>query len=252
MLQTIKQHPLWLSCLALLLFTFAWNIPSFPIFIFTAFAPLLALLDIHKTKSKVEQIVFGVVTLGVVFSRPFTIEYLIGAVFFGALIALLFKGFLIAQTTSPRVKKIMLLIGILALEYGLLNFQFPKEPVFIADAFALVTNWTRWNAYTGYLSLSCWVLIVNLFFYKGFFEKSQLNWPSVGIGSLLTAIPIYFSYSLNTSSITRTDMEQLYLSSGYSVSNIYIQQGEWIARTATWLSLLMVIFTLVTIRIKRK
>jgi len=250
-LQTIKQHPLWLSCLSLLLFTLGWNIQSFPVFIFTAFAPLLALLDINEAKSKIERIVFGVVTLGVVFSRPFTFENLVGAVFFGALIALLYKGFLITQTTSPGVKKITLLIAILALEYGLLNFQFPKEPVFIADAFVLVTNWTRWNAYTGYLGLSCWVLIINLFFYKGFFEKSQLHRPSVLIGALLTAIPIYFSYSLNTSSITRTDMEQLYLSSGYLVSNTYTQQGEWVARTATWLSLLMVIFTLVTIRIKR-
>jgi hypothetical protein len=250
-IQTIKQHPLWLSVLSVLLFILSWNIPFFPFLIFVAFAPLFALLDIREVKIKVERMVFGVIALGVIFSRPFTFDTLIGTIIFGALVALLFKGFLFAQAVSPRVKKIMVIIGILAIEYVTLKFQHPREPIYIADALQSIHQWTRWNVYTGYLGASFWILIVNLFFYKGIFEKPSWNWPSILFAILTLSIPGYISYAMETSCLIRSDMEQLYRSNGYLVNTVYAQHGEVIARTAVWVSVLMVIFIFVSMRTKK-
>lgn len=196
--------------------------------------------------------VFGAVALGAVFARPFTYDHLMGVVLFGIIMALLFRGFTFAQRVVPKIKKVMIIIAILALEYIVLKLGYPKEPVFIADALQHVGHWTGWNSYTGYLGMSFWVLIVNLFFYKALFEKPSWHWPSAAFGVLLLIIPVLISSNADWTSLTRLNMEQVYLSGGYSIDGTrYLQQGEWIARTATWVSVLMVIFTLIKIRTKK-
>lgn len=251
-LQTLKQKPLLLCCFSLLMFLLSWSISFFPITIFIAFAPLFALLDIPENNAKADRIVFGAVALGAIFGRSFTYDHLIGVVFFGIILALLFKGFKLAQRVVPKIKKVMLIIAILALEFIVLKLGYLKEPVFIADSLQHATHWTGWNNYTGYLGMSFWVLIVNLFFYKALFEKPTWHWPSALLGVFLLIIPVLISLNTDWTTITRLDMEQVYLSGGYSINAIrYLQQGEWIARTATWISVLMVMFTLIKIRTKK-
>lgn len=251
-LQTLKQKPLILCCLSLLMFVLAWSISFFPITIFIAFAPLFALLDIPENNAKADRMVFGAVAPGTIFAWAFTYDHLIGVVFFGIIVALLFKGFMLAQRVVPTVKKVMIIMAILALEYIVLKVGYLKEPVFIADSLQHVTHWTGWNNYTGYLGMSFWVLIVNLLFYKALFEKPAWHWASALFGVLLLIIPVLISLNTDWTSITRLDMEQVYLSGGYSINATrYLQQGEWMARTATWVSVLMVVFTLIKIRTKK-
>jgi hypothetical protein len=251
LIQTLRNKPLILSALSALLFILTWNIPSFPIFIFVAFIPLFILLDLHGSNPKIERMVFGVLTLGVILSRPFTFQSLIGTILFGVFISLAFKGFQFSHSVFPKAKKIMLIIGILAIEYGMLKFHYPKDPVFVADALQSVDRWTRWNVYTGYLGASFWILIMNLFLYKGIFEKPSWHWPSIGIAIITLSIPCYISYVMDTGSIMRSDMEQLYHSNGYLLNNAYIQHGEVIGRTGAWVSVLMIIFILVRVRTKK-
>ena len=248
---TIRNNPLILSALSTLLFILTWNIPSFPVFIFVAFIPLFLLLDLHESKLKIDRIVFGVLTLGVILSRPFTFQSLIGTLLFGIFISLAFKGFQFSQSVSPKAKKIMLIIGMLAIEYGVLKIHYPKDPVFIADALQSVNEWTRWNVYTGYLGTSFWILMVNLLLYKGIFEKPIWHWPSILFAIITLSIPCYISYGMETDCLMRSDMEQLYHSGGYLRNNAYVQHGEVIARTAAWVSMLMIIFIFVKVRTKK-
>lgn len=250
-IQAIRNNPLILSALSALLFILTWNIPSFPVFIFVAFIPLFVLLDLHESNLKIDRMVFGVLALGVILSRPLSFQSLIGTIFFGIFISLAFKGFQFSHSISPKVKKIMLIIGILAIEYGVLRIHFSKDPVFIADALQSVNEWTRWNVYTGYLGASFWILLINLFIYKGFFEKPSWYWPSIIFAIITLSIPCYISYGMETGSLMRYDMEQLYHSSGY-LRNTYVQHGEVIARTSAWVSVLMIIFIFVKVRTKKQ
>jgi hypothetical protein len=198
-----------------------------------------------------ERMVFGVLTLGVILSRPFTFQSLIGTILFGVFISLVFKGFQFSRSVFPKAKKIMLIIGILAIEYGVLKIQYPKDPVFVADALQSVNQWTRWNVYTGYLGASFWILLINLFLYKGIFEKPSWHWPSILFAIITISIPCYISYGMETYSLIRSDMEQLYHASGYLRNNTYVQHGEVIARTSAWVSVLMIIFIFVRVRTKK-
>lgn len=248
---TLRSNPLILSILSALLFLLTWNIASFPIFIFVAFIPLFVLLDLHESNLKIDRMVFGVLALSVILSRPFTFQSLIGTILFGVLISLSFKGFQFSHSVSPKAKKIMLIIGILAIEFGVLKIHYPKDPIFIADALQSVNEWTRWNAYTGYLGVSFWILLINLFLYKGIFETPSWHWPSILFAIITLSIPCYISYGMESDSLMRSDMEQLYHSSGYLRNNTYVQHGEIIARTSAWVSVLMIIFIFVKVSTKK-
>ena len=69
----------------------------------------------------------------------------------------------------------------------MLKLQWPKQTIFLADAFQIPSYWTRWNHETGYLGASAWILLANWILYVGVL-RTEINWFFIVIGLLLIAM----------------------------------------------------------------
>jgi uncharacterized membrane protein len=162
----------------------------------------------------------------------------------------LFATFIsVQQHTQNRLNKFTLVIVFMALEYLLVKLLIKMNPVFLADILRQKPEWTRWNIFTGYLGTSLWIMGTNLLFYQAVFKSKRVN----VFLSLLTAacivVPILYSLNLENDAVTKGEL--FYLYSGNPAANVYTQQGELISRTAAWVSVLIIIFTLVRIKTKK-
>jgi hypothetical protein len=170
------------------------------------------------------------------------------------LLTLAFAGYTFSyQSLGSRLGKFTIIFFWLGLEYLLLKLPWRNDFYFLADALELQSSWWKWNVTLGYLSISIWVLIVNLIFYLAFLKSSSINWFLVGLAISLVAGPIMYSiYFLDGSGINRDQMITLYSNSTNAISEAYINRGELITRTAAWVSVLIILLALVKNKIKKK
>jgi hypothetical protein len=155
------------------------------------------------------------------------------------------------QSLGPQLGKIPLLLFLLALEYVLLKTGFGEEVVFLADSLRFKPEWTRWTSETGYLGISLWILVANHLFYLGAFRQGlSIPW----LLAFLTVVlgPIIYSYSLSTPGVDRQAMLLVYGGNTAVGVDSYVLRGEWIPRTAAWVSALILLFAFVKHYIKRK
>jgi hypothetical protein len=135
-------------------------------------------------------------------------------------------------------------------EYLLLKLMIEKNPVFLADILASKPMWTRWNIYTGYTGTSLWILLTNLLFYQVFFKEQKINWLFLIFGVTMVLAPIIYSLNISSQALTRDDVVSLYAMPEANRSN-YSQHGELISRTGAWVSVLIIIFTLLKGQLKK-
>lgn len=125
-----------------------------------------------------------------------------------------------------------------------------KKPVFLADVRASKPMWTRWNSYTGYTGASLWILLTNLLFYQVFFKAQKINWFLLTLGMMMILAPIIYSLNISAHALKKADVVSLYSMPGTHHSS-YSQRGELISRTGAWVSVLIIIFTLLKGQIKK-
>jgi len=225
---------------------------DFPLFIFVAFAPLFALLDFswaRKTLYTVALVSFvgllsELLLLGADLNTP-VLLYIF-------LITGLFAFYAIVQQfTSNKLTKFALLILITAMEYLLLKVMIQSDPVFLADILNQRSEWTRWNNSTGYLGVSFWIMGANLIFYQALFKTNKVNVLLFVLGVLCVVLPILYSLNLDYNAVTKEDVINLYKGNPLKVYNTYTRQGELISRSGAWVSILIIIFTLVRVKTKK-
>jgi apolipoprotein N-acyltransferase len=152
--------------------------------------------------------------------------------------------FFMQQWTDKRLNKLALIFFVLAMEYLFLKLMTDSNPVFLADLLKYKTNWTRWNIFTGYTGATLWILLSNLLFYQAFFKQEKINWLASFVAVLTVIIPIVYSLSHANMSLEKADVINFY--SNNSVMNpTYSERGELISRTGVWVSVLIIIFTLI-------
>ena len=105
----------------------------------------------------------------------------------------------------------------LAIEY----VAFLSGKNFFLGAILADTEWTRWSQYTGVAGISLWLLISGWFLYLGLFRK----WQYTLVFVIVIVAPILYSYTLPTVTIE--------------------PENEWVARTAAWISVLILLSTVV-------
>jgi hypothetical protein len=110
-------------------------------------------------------------------------------------------------------------------------------------------TWTRWNIHTGYLGSSLWILSTNLIFYQAIFKSDKVKKWTLVIAILFIVLPILYSLYLSNPTVNKTDMIILYANKG--LENTYSRNGELISRTGAWVSVLIIIFTIVKSKTKR-
>jgi hypothetical protein len=155
------------------------------------------------------------------------------------------------KSLGASVSIITLVLFWLALEYLLLKWS-PFPILYLADLLALKPTWTSWNASTGYLGSSLWILACNTFLYLAILTEKKVNWIYVALFVISLVGPIAYTYTIDSTGITKYDMIQLYASDNETTSSGYGLRGEFITRTSAWISLLILLFTLVKRKTTRK
>lgn len=248
--------PLILFAIATALLTAGWLMKSFPVFLFAGIAPLFAITDhIKKEDDFWDSFEWILIAIGVSFfaAHFFAIDFLIGAIIQAIIFTIGFVCFGFArQNLGDRLGKLPLVFFWLAIEYVFLKINWPSNSLFLADSFSLKSDWTTWTLQTGYLGISCWILLCNLILYYALFRGGKLNWFLLALFFTCVIGPVVFSYVKGETGITRENMMSLYRENNNELPVVYLTRAEFIPRTAAWVSVLIVLFALVKNKTKKK
>jgi apolipoprotein N-acyltransferase len=249
-------HSPWvLFTIATLLLSAGWLMKTFPVFIFVGFAPLFAITDQakdHKSPWNRFELILMSLTISLFAAQLFDTQLLVFVLAQAILFTLTFVGYSFAyQSLGNRLGKFTIIFFWLAAEYILLKLPWSEQTLFLADALQLQASWLKWTYHVGYLGASLWILVINLIFYLSFFQKKEFNGYYFAAGVTLVILPIFFSYQTEATGINRSEMIVLY-TQGSSESEKYFKQGELIARTAAWISVLIILLSLVKNQTRKK
>jgi len=251
--QKSKPNVYLLFAIGTSLLVAAWLMRSFPLLIFAGLAPLFAISD-HAEEDRIWnklELVGVALAISLWAAHIFNTDFLIQSLIQCIALTLTFVTYTFArQNLGTRLGKLPLVLFWLALEYLFPKLRLHKEVSFLADSLVLKTDWYRWTIHTGYLGVSCWVLLTNLLFYHAIFQRG-VQIPYLVLFCLAIAAPIVYSYTLDEQGIGRLAMESLYANSEASTV-VYAERGEWIVRTATWVSGLIILFTIVKSNTRKK
>jgi hypothetical protein len=251
---TLSPPILFLIATALL--TAGWLMKSLPIFLFAGFAPLFAITDhIKKEDSFWESFEWVLLALGISFfaGQFFNFDFFISALIQAIVFTMAFISFGFArQNLGDRLGKLPILFFWLALEYLTLKFDWPSHSLFLADGFLLQSSWLKWTIHTGYLGTSFWILLSNLILYYALFKHGKINVLPLILFFICAIGPIVFSYVKGGEVISRENMIALYRTENSELPLVYITRGEFIPRTAAWVSVLILLFALVKNKTKKK
>jgi apolipoprotein N-acyltransferase len=251
-----EVNPWLLFFIATALLVTSWLMKSFPILIFVALSPLFALADKIHSEDKFwnyAELILIALALSLLAGHIFQLQYLIVSMIQAIGFTLAFVGYgFVHQSLGPRAGKITIIILWLAIEYIFLKLQWPADSLFLADAIQLKTDWLNWTFHTGYLGSSLWILLANLILYLAVFKSGRINWIWLILFLGLLAAPILFSFTSELSGINREEMITLYSNTLGDLKTVYLKRGEFIPRTAAWISVLIFIFALVKNKTQKK
>ncbi len=218
---------------------------ALPIAIFVAFAPLFALVDRRSNGFDAVVGAWIAIFLGAAAWHQFQSGTSTGLVLQGVMVALVLAAFHFARRPlGERFGVLSLILFWMAGEYLVLKLIPSKPYFFLADAVYEKTDWLRWSTATGYLGASCWILLANMFFYFTFLRKGFQPRYLVFLLIVILA-PILYSYISSSSYLPRLDMILLYMDDSSANGSEYAASGEWIARTAAWTSVLVLLSAVV-------
>jgi len=250
-----ELNPWILFFIATTLLVAGWLMKSFPLLIVVALSPLFAITDKSHSEEKFwtyAELVLISLTIALLAGHVFQFSYLISAIIQAIGYTLAFVGYgFVHQTLGPRVGKFTIIIFWLGMEYAFLKLQWPLDFLFLADTVQLKTDWLNWTFHTGYLGASLWILTTNLMFYLTFF-KGKINWLWLMVFFIALIAPVLFSFATELNGISRENMIALYSNAESASGGIYLKRGEFIPRTAAWISVLIFIFALVKNKTQKK
>lgn len=247
-----KFNPYILFAASVALLTGGVLMKTFPLLVFSGIAPLFAIADKAEGEhvwSKVE--LAGVSVAVMIFAwHLFDTAEMVSSIIQAIVIALVFVGHAFCrQALGARFGKLPLMLFWLTTEYLLLKVYPKPGSFFLGDALQLVPDWSRWTTKTGYLGTSLWILTANLLLYQGLLhEKISIPWLVLFV--IVIVGPIIYSYRITSSGIGKEDMIALYANGAGAKE--YVRSGEWVPRTAAWVSALVMLLAIVRSNIRKK
>jgi hypothetical protein len=249
--QKIRRNPLILLTIACVLLSVSLLPGGFPVFIFFALVPLFILLDLPWKPIYIHAILLLATVAACCMAFVEGPWGIAGVFFYVLLVIALLTAYVSAQRlTQNRLNKFSLIILWTGMEYLLVKLLIHKNPSFLADVFNESSTWVRWNIYTGYLSVSLWILMINLMIYQALLKNSKADYFLLSLAVLTIIVPIIYSLSLTHSAVGKADVIRFY-SGNNDVNTYYVTHGELISRTGAWVSILIIIFTLIRVKIKK-
>jgi hypothetical protein len=248
-----KVNPYVLSLMGSALLAAGFLMGPFPVLIFAGLAPLFALVDYAEGDFFWNKLELVAVALFVGFfgAHAFSSQ-LVPAIFQAIGVTLGFAAFTFTrQALGARLGRMPLIFFLLALEYVALKTGLGSAAVFLADALRFKADWVRWTAETGYLGISLWILMANHVLYVALFRAGiSIGWLVVFL--IVVCGPIIYSFSLSGPGIDREMMLMAYRPGQGEMAGEYSVGGEWVSRTAAWISALVLVFAFVKSYIQKK
>jgi apolipoprotein N-acyltransferase len=247
--------PWILFLLSVALLSGGWLMRPFPLLIFLGFAPLFAIVDQTKQEHSFwTNIEFILLALFVSFfaANGFEVDSVIQAIVQAIVFAMAFLGYTFAhQQLGERLGKFTILFFWIGLEYLLLKLPWRSNSIFLAEVMSSHPSWIRWTLHTGFLGITLWILIVNLLAYFSLFRSGFNIYWLVATGITLIAPVAYSYYYLKTNGINHEQMIALF-SSTTETTGLYGKHGELVSRTGSWISVVILLLSLVKIQTKKK
>ena len=153
---------------------------------------------------------------------------------------------------GSRLGKFTIIFFWLGLEFLFLALPWREQTIFLADALSLHENSTQWTHYVGYLGISLWILVVNLVFYLSFFQTKTFRVYLFILAIVLIILPPLLSYQLETPGVNRLQMISFYTSESNILDAQNLKQGELVAKTSAWVSVLVVLLSFVKYQTQKK
>lgn len=250
-----KNNPYLLFAIGTCLLSAGWVMKSFPLLIFTGLAPLFAITDqVNPKKSfwTFFELILLALSVSLFAANLFSTQYLVPVLVQSIVFTCSFVAHsFVRQNLGPWLSKFFILTFWLGFEYVFLKLSWPNPTLFLADALLLKTEWLRWTQYTGYLGATAWILICNLMLYYALLKHEKINVPLLGVYFVLLIGPILYSYTLTADMMRREDMIALY-DHKTAANPYYFNRGEYIPRTAVFISGLVLIFAVVRNKTQKK
>jgi len=241
-----KINPYALCLAAALVMSAGFLMGPFPVLIFAGAAPLFALAD-HADGdhfwNRLELV--GVALVIALFSaQSFHFDRLVAVMLEAIALTIAFAAFTFSrENLGARLGKLPLVFFILTIEYLALKAGWGSSFVFLADAFRFKASWIRWTAETGYLGVTLWILVANMLLYVAVL-RGQISKPYLILFLIVVTAPILYSYTLDVVVVDKQHMLEVYRDTSTKAGD-YPVRGEWIPRTAAWVSALILLFAFV-------
>ena len=244
----------WLFTAAAVLLSAAFIMKLFPVFAFVALAPLFALADGDGKSNGIwenAELILFALFIGFLSAVYFDVSQLLRISLLAILFTLPFILFSVVRgSLGPLTGNFLIILFWLALEYLLLKTGQGHRAIFLADLLRLKDGWMMWNGQTGYLGASLWILSVSWLLAKTFLQ-GRINWIVLLPAIVLLAFPWWYAERSPVGAVSRDQMLTLY-NGATSLPAVYMDRGEWVVRTAAWVSVLVVLFSFVRNRTKKK
>ncbi len=249
-------NPWGLFVLSSVLLIAGWLMKSFPVLIFVGIAPLFAISD-HANTSKNPWNRFELILLAsavaLFAANLFDFHLLVLVLAQAIILTFTFVGYSFSyKNLGPRLGKFTVIFFWLGLEYLFLALPWKEQTIFLADSLSLYPYWTKWTQHVGYLGISLWILIVNLVFYLSFFQTKSIRVYLFILAIVLIILPPLLSYQMDTPGINRLQMISHYTLETNILDAQNLRQGEVVAKTSAWVSVLVVLLSFVKYQTQKK
>ena len=236
-------------------FSLAWLMPSFPLLSFIGLAPFMAIAANNRKEKSIwtslELILIGI-SVAFITASIFNDTHVAYTIAQAMVFTMAFLGYtFVRKSLGAGVSIITITLFWLAFEYVFIKW-IPTPSIFLADSLLLKRDWLRWNSQVGYLSVSLWILISNTCLYLALLTERKVNWLFVILFIISVAGPIVYSYTLQVDPIDKDQMVQLYSAADPNLPESYLNRGELIPRTSAWVSVLILLSTLVKRKTSKK
>lgn len=252
--KTSSYTSFWMLLAAALL-SGGWLMKPVPVFMFGALAPLIAISEQAKPGVFWEKLEYILVAFLFSFwaAHLFDLNSVLSAIAQAIVCTLVFGAAAFARPAlGAAAASFVLLAAWLTAEFVFVKLGLSGHVLFLADAFAAHPAWTAWSQPTGYLGISAWVLAANLALHRTFWGPAPLQPGWLVVFVLLIAVPITYAYLSGTPGVGRADMLDLYQGGNPGSKDMYGRHGEVVARTCSWIAVLIILFAFVKRHISRK
>ncbi|MEX2336287.1 MAG: hypothetical protein WD555_03350 [Fulvivirga sp.] len=232
---------------------------EFPLFVFLGIAPLFSLFYNQQKEGSAKRpliikifivLLFAFLCWNLTYSGLSFIDWLLPIVYSLAIaLSFVFYSFTDKYAKS-RLGFLTFVIYWLAIEFLMLQVCPEFSRFFLATAFNEHSSLISWNIHTGFMGVSLWILLVNILFYHAIFKddaifNGNIKWRKMAFTLVIICVPFFFN--TGGDAIIRQDLLQGLPAMEKQISG----SGEYIGKTATWVSILLLLYSFVKREIKK-